>query len=313
MIRVVILGLMVCLLAPRFAQSADEPPTYPLWPDGAPGARGSETGDHNVAGDVPTITVCLAPKEKATGAAIVICPGGGYGGLAIDHEGYEVAEWLNSIGIAGVILKYRLGPKYHHPVELGDAQRAIRTVRARAKEWGLDPHRVGVLGFSAGGHLASTVATHFDGGDPGAEDVIERESSRPDRAILVYPVITFEKEFTHKGSRRNLLGENPSEELIHNLSNETQVTKDTPPTFLAHTNEDRGVPAENSIFFVLAMRKAGVPVEFHLFEKGPHGLGLGSGSKRHRIAPDPAFSAWPGLCATWLKNQGFCEKRGSAP
>ncbi len=313
MIRALLLASMACLMSASFASAEDEPPTYPLWPEGAPGAQGTDTGDHNVAGDVPTITVCLAPKDKATGAAVVICPGGGYGHLAIDHEGYEVAEWLNSLGIAGIILKYRLGPKYHHPIELGDAQRAIRTVRARSKEWGLDPHRVGVLGFSAGGHLASTVTTHYDSGKPDARDPIDRQSCRPDRAILVYPVITLETEYAHAGSRRNLLGENPSSDLVHSLSNETQVTKDTPPVFLAHTNEDRGVPAENSILFVLALRKAGVPVEFHLFEKGPHGLGLGSGSKQHRIAPDPAFTAWPGLCATWLKNQGFCDKAAANP
>jgi acetyl esterase/lipase len=295
------------------ADAADEAPTYPLWPEGAPGAMGSDRGNRNDPGDVPTITVCLAPKGKATGAAIVICPGGGYGHLAIDHEGYEVAEWLNSLGIAGVILKYRLGPKYHHPVELGDVQRAIRTVRAKSEEWGLDPHRVGVLGFSGGGHLASTVTTHFDAGKPDAKDPIDRESCRPDRSILVYPVVSFETEYAHKGSRRNLLGDDPSGELVHGLSNETQVTKETPPVFLAHTNEDKGVPAENSILFALACRKAGVPVELHIFERGRHGLGLGSGSKQHGIAPDPAFQAWPGLCATWLKNQGFCDKGPAKP
>ena len=160
---------------------------------------------------------------------------------------------------------------------LQDAQRAIRTARARAEEWKLDPKRVAILGFSAGGHLASTAATHFDAGRPDADDPIDRQSSRPDRAILLYPVIALATPYAHGGSKRNLLGENPPEDLVESLSNETQVTTETPPTFLAHTNEDTGVPAENSILFVLALRKAGVPVEFHLFEKGPHGLGLGGG------------------------------------
>ncbi len=298
------------------ARAEDEPAgpkTYPLWPEGAPAAQGTNAGNDNNPGDIPTITVYLAPKDKATGASVVICPGGGYGNLAIDHEGRQVAEWLNSIGVAGIILKYRLGPKYHHPVMIEDAQRAIRTVRARAGEWGLDPRRVAILGFSAGGHLASTAATHFDAGKPDADDPIERQSSRPDRAILVYPVIAIATEYGHGGSKRNLLGENPPEELVQSLSNEQQVTKDTPPTFLAHTNEDKGVPAENSILFVLALRKAGVPVEFHLFEKGPHGLGLGGGSARFKIAPDLAFKAWPTLCETWLKNQGFLDKAATTP
>jgi acetyl esterase/lipase len=184
-------------------------------------------------------------------------------------------------------------------------------VRARASEWGLDPKRIAILGFSAGGHLASTAGTHFDAGKPDAEDRIERVSSRPDRMILVYPVIALATSYGHRGSLRNLLGDNPSQELIESLSNERQVTKDTPPTFLAHTNADAGVPAENSLLFVMALRKAGVPVELHLFERGPHGLGLGAGTTKFRIPPDPAFQAWPKLCATWLKNQGFLERPSS--
>jgi acetyl esterase/lipase len=288
---------------------AEEPPTFPLWPAGAPGALGSETGDKNHPGDVPTITVYLAPKDKATGASVVICPGGGYGFLAVDHEGQDVAEWLNSLGVAGIIVKYRLAPRYHHPSPLDDAQRAVRTVRARADEWGLDPHRVAILGFSAGGHLASTAATHFDAGKPDAPDPIDRQSSRPDRAILVYPVVALATDYAHGGSRENLLGKDPDPALLQSLSNETQVTKDTPPTFLAHTNADTAVPAENSILFALALRKAGVPVELHLFEKGQHGLGLGHGWPAGNIAPEPAFEAWPGLCATWLKAQGFLERK----
>lgn len=280
---------------------ADEPQTFPLWPDGAPGAVGTEERD------VPTITVHRPDPAKATGASVVICPGGGYAMLAKEHEGKEVAEWLNSLGVTGVVLTYRLGPRYHHPAMLHDAQRAIRTIRARAEDWKLDPKRVAILGFSAGGHLASTAATHFDAGNPDAPDPIDRQGSRPDRAILVYPVIALGTPYAHGGSRRNLLGDDPSRELVMSLSNETQVTKDTPPTFLAHTNEDTGVPAENSLLFVLALRKAGVPVELHLFEKGRHGLGLGGGSSQHKIKPEPTFAVWPSLCATWLKGQGFLD------
>jgi acetyl esterase/lipase len=278
----------------------------PLWPQGAPGAKGTDPKL-----DVPTLTVWLPEPEAATGAAVVVCPGGGYVGLAVDHEGTQVAQWLNSLGVAAFVLKYRLGPRYHHPAMLDDAARAIRTVRAGGRKWGVDPRRVAILGFSAGGHLASTAATHFDAGKADSEDPIERVSSRPDRAILVYPVIALATPYGHGGSQKNLLGDHPSEDLVKSLSNETQVTPHTPPTFLAHTNEDSGVPAENSLLFVLALRKAKVPVEFHLFEKGRHGLGLGSGSKQFGIAPNPAFQEWPKLCAIWLKGQGFLDRAGS--
>ncbi len=304
-----LLGTLLVLTLAAAAVSAAEPvKTYPLWPEGAPGSSGKETGDDFHPGDVPTITVFPADPAKATGASIVICPGGGYGFLATEHEGKEVAEWLNSLGITGVMLKYRLGPKYHHPTMIEDAHRAIRTVRARAKEWKLDPKRVGIIGFSAGGHLASTAATHFDSGKSDASDPIERESCRPDAAILVYPVVALATPHGHSGSLKNLLGDSPSKELVESLSNERQVTKDTPPTFLAHTNEDSAVPPENSLLFALGMRKAGVPVELHLFEKGQHGLGLGTGSARHKVAPNEAFQAWPRLCAAWLKTRGFLAR-----
>jgi len=286
---------------PTHARAAD-PEVIPLWPHGAPGALGKEPAD------IPTLTIFRPDPAKATGAAVVICPGGGYGFLAVEHEGSEVATWLNSLGIAGVMLKYRLAPKYHHPAMINDANRAIRTVRAKAEEWHLDPHKIAILGFSAGGHLASTAGTHYDLGKPDAEDPIERVSSRPDRMILVYPVIAIATPFGHTGSRDNLLGKNPSKELLASLSNETQVTKDTPPTFLAHTNSDAAVPAENSLLFALELRKNKVPVELHLFEKGQHGLGLGTGWEKGHIAPEPAFQAWPGLCATWLRGQGFFDQ-----
>jgi acetyl esterase/lipase len=193
-------------------------------------------------------------------------------------------------------LKYRLGPAYHHPAELLDAGRAIRTVRARAGEFGIDPDRIGILGFSAGGHLAATAGTHFDAGKPAAADVIERASSRPNLMILIYPVITM-REFTHSGSRNNLLGPAPSSELIALLSNEEQVTKETPPTFLVHTMTDSAVPVENSMMFAAALRKAGVPFEFHLYERGAHGFGLAE--------KDPILSTWPARCADWLRLHGF--------
>jgi acetyl esterase/lipase len=296
------------LLAPRAVMAADAP-TYPLWPGGAPGATGTDPGDDNHPGDIPTITVYLAPKDKATGASIVICPGGGYGFLATEHEGREVAAWLNSLGVAGVMLKYRLAPKYKHPAPLDDARRAIATVRTRSKEWGLDSGRVGVMGFSAGGHLASTVATHFRDAHPAPGEAVNGYSERPDLAILVYPVVSLTAEYSHKGSARNLLGPDATREQLTELSNEMQVTAKTPPTFLAHTLADTGVPAENSVAFAMALRKHKVPFELHVFEKGQHGLGLGTGSKRHNVPPEPAFQAWPALCVTWLKAHGFLDKK----
>ncbi len=288
------------------ATGQDQPTQHPvvaLWPAGTPSAKGSDPQL-----DVPTLTVWLPPPEKATGAAVVICPGGGYGMLAMDHEGKQVAEWLNSLGVSAFVLKYRLGPRYHHPAMLQDAARAIRTVRAAGpQKWNIDPRRIAILGFSAGGHLASTAGTHFDAGKTDAEDPIERVSSRPDRMILLYPVIALATPYGHTGSKRNLLGDHAPDELVHSLSNETQVTSATPPTFLAHTNEDTGVPAENSLLFVMALRAAKVPVEFHLFEKGQHGLGLGRGARQFGIGPNAAFGEWPKLCATWLKGQGFLD------
>jgi acetyl esterase/lipase len=304
-ITLAIVGLFT---APDGSAQGRDPETIPLYSGAAPGAQGNEVGDKNNPGDIPTLAIYLPDPAKATGAAVVVCPGGGYGFLAVDHEGKDVAEWLNSVGVAAFVLKYRLGPKYHHPAPLNDAQRALRLVRARADEWKIDPTRVAVLGFSAGGHLASTAATHFDSGDPAAPDPVERQSCRPDLAILIYPVIALATPQGHKGSLQNLLGENPPIDLIYSLSNETQVTDKTPPTFLAHTNEDEGVPAENAILFAMALRKAKVPVEFHLFEKGKHGLGLGTGWAEGKIEPLPSFQAWPKLCETWMRDRGFLKR-----
>jgi len=270
---------------------AQEPTTVLLWPNGAPGALGND------ASDKPALTVYLPWDKPVSRTGVVVCPGGGYGMLANNHEGRQVANWLNSLGIAAFVLKYRLGPRYHHPIELGDAQRAIRMVRAQAALYGVAPDRIGILGFSAGGHLASTAATHFDAGDSGSSDPIEHAGSRPDFLVLGYPVISFTTAYTHQGSLKNLLGENPDPKLVQNLSNELQVTATTPPTFLFHTNQDQGVPSENSVLFYLALRKAGVPAELHIFEKGPHGVGL--------ALADPALSLWPTLLANWFRERGL--------
>jgi|CZKM01.1.fsa_nt_gi acetyl esterase/lipase len=270
--------------------------SFPLWPDGAPGALGQQDKD------IPTLTPYLPDPAKATGAVIVICPGGGYGGLA-PHEGADYARFLNEYGVAGFVLKYRLGSGgYRHPVMLQDAARAVRLVRDRAGEWKLDPHRIGIMGSSAGGHLASTLVTHFDAGKPDAADLVERQSSRPDLGILCYAVITL-GQFTHQGSKQNLLGKDPSPELVRELSNELQVTKDTPPCFVWHTYEDSGVPVENSLQFAEALRRAGVPFDLHIYQKGPHGLGLGTRDwnpgKRH---------PWTRDCIFWLQAQGFVKQ-----
>ena len=283
---VIVLTLAASVLP---AQRAPEPEL--LWPDGAPGAQGSADIDK------PTLTPYLLAPGRGTGTAVVVCPGGGYSHLAMDHEGDQVARWLNSLGVAAFVLKYRLGPKYHHPVELGDAQRAIRTVRARAEAYRVMPDRVGIMGFSAGGHLASTAATHFDGGNAMAADPIDRASSRPDFAVLCYPVISFTTPYVHRGSLRALLGDTPDPKLVENLSNELQVTAQTPPTFLFHTSDDPVVPVENSLLFYQALRKAGVPAELHVYEHGPHGVGL--------AATDATLGTWPARLADWLRVRGL--------
>lgn len=268
---------------------AQAPKPELLWPGGAPGALGDADADK------PSLTPFLA--KSPNGTAVVVCPGGGYQNLAFEKEGTDIAKWLNSLGISAFVLKYRLGPKYHHPAMIHDAQRAIRTVRSRAAELHVQPDRIGIWGFSAGGHLASTAATHFDSGDPSAADPIERAGSRPDFAILSYPVISMNSEIVHKGSRTNLLGAEPDPKLADDLSNDERVTAQTPPTFLFHTTTDATVPVENSVRFYMALRKAGVPAELHIFQNGPHGVGL---------APtDATLSAWPSLLANWLRERGL--------
>jgi acetyl esterase/lipase len=279
------------------AKAADSHQVELLWPNGAPGAKGTADGDK------PSLTIYLPDTEKATGAAVVIFPGGGYGHLAMDHEGHQIAQWLNSIGVAGFIVKYRhrnSGAGYGHPAPIQDAQRAIRMVRSRAKEWGVDPGRIGIIGFSAGGHLASTAGTHFNTRYSEPVDEIDRSSCRPDFMILMYPVISFTEWYTHKGSMVNLLGKNPDKDLMESFSNEKQVTPETPPTFLVHADDDKVVPAENSVAFYLALRKAGVPAEMHIYEKGGHGFGPGIGKG--------ACSSWMARCADWMKGRGLLKK-----
>jgi len=280
------------LFASLILSRAEMKTAIPLWPDGAPGALGSSSND------IPTLTPYLPDPAKATGAAMVICPGGGYSHLAA-HEGNDYALWLNQHGVTCFVLKYRLGSSgYHHPAMLQDGARAVRLVRAFAADWKIDPKRVGIIGSSAGGHLASTLMAHFNMGNPDAADPVERQSSRPDLGILCYPVITM-GEYAHQGSKTFLLGTNPPPELVKLLSNELQVTTNTPPCFIWQTFEDKAVPVENSLLFAEALRKAGVPFDLHIYQKGRHGLGLDD--KPPFAHPHP----WAGDCLFWLKQQGF--------
>jgi acetyl esterase/lipase len=243
--------------------------------------------------DIPAIEPYLLPGD-APRPVVIVLPGGGYNHRAA-HEGEPIARWLNEIGLSAFVLTYRVAP-YRHPVPLLDVQRAIRTVRCRASEFGVDAQRIGVLGFSAGGHLTSTAGTHFDAGDPTAADPVERVSSRPDALVLCYPVISF-GEYRHQGSCTTLLGENPPQEMIDLLSNEKQVTPQTPPTFLWHTANDGGVPVENSLLFAAALSRHKVPFDLHIFADGPHGVGL--------ALDRPALAAWTQLCAAWFKELGW--------
>jgi acetyl esterase/lipase len=271
-----------------------EPQTFPLWKNGAPGAQGTASDD------TPTLTLYLPSHPSKSDTGVIVAPGGSYTVLAMNHEGRQVANWLNSLGMTAFVLKYRLGPKYRHPIELGDAQRAIRLVRSRAKEFGIRPDRIGIMGFSAGGHLAATVGTHYDPGDRSAADPIDRVSCRPDFLVLAYAVISFVAPYSHSASARNLLGEIPDMKLRQELSNDLHVTKDTPPTFLFSTSTDKVVPAENSVAFYLALHTAGVPAELHIFQKGPHGVGLDSA--------DPVLGIWPTLLANWMRQRGLLAK-----
>ena len=271
---------------------AQESQGIPLWPDGAPGATGTN------AIDIPTLTPFI--PQKPNGTSIVICPGGGYGGLA-PHEGQDYALYLNKVGITGFVLKYRLAPAYHHPSMMQDVNRAIRWVRAKAGDWKLDPSKVGVMGSSAGGHLASTAVTHFDEGNPRSTDSVEWHSSRPDFGVLCYPVISM-GEWTHLGSKRNLIGENPPSDLVWLMSNELQVTPRTSPCFIWHTQEDNAVPVEGALLFALAMQRAKVPLDLHVYQQGRHGIGL--------AAKPPEFTnahPWAKDLVYWLQQHNWAD------
>jgi acetyl esterase/lipase len=269
-------------------------PVVLLWPAGAPGALGDADEDK------PTLTVFLPAGTNATKTGVVVAPGGSYQHLAMEKEGYAFAEWLNARGVAAFVLKYRLGPKYHHPVEMWDAQRAIRLVRAHAAEYGIAADHVGMWGFSAGGHLTATAGTQFDWGKADSVDVVERQGSRPDFLLLAYPVITMMEPYVHHGSLKNLLGDDPDPALVRSLSAETRVTQDTPPTFLFSTTDDKTVPVMNSVMFYEALVKAGVPAEMHIFQQGAHGAGL--------AAANPQLSVWPDLLAKWMRERGYMEQ-----
>lgn len=274
------------------AMSAESQPEL-LWPNGAPDSNGLQGPEvvraciGNIS--VPTMTVYRAPGDKATGAAVVVMPGGGYGVVCVEPEGMPIVRELNERGITAVMLKYRL-PNQHHLIPANDARRAIRTTRAKAADWGIDPKRVGVWGFSAGGHLASTVTTVFDAGKPDSDDPVERMSSRPDFAILFYPVISMKDEITHKGSRGNLMGK---EDLIERYSNELRVTAETPPCFLLHCTDDRTVAVENSLRFYQALVANRIPAACVIFEEGGHGP--------NAFNRNPS---WEGALDGWLKKRG---------
>lgn len=290
--RTLIAAGLVCMFSMTALYGEEGGKTIALWPEAAPGAVGSTDKDK------PELIYYLPAAEKARGEAIVICPGGGYARQAMDHEGHQIARWFSDQGVASFILKYRLPTNgYRHPIPLMDAQRAIRLVRSRAAEWKVRPDRIGILGFSAGGHLASSAGTHFQGAvvlNGQKSDTVDALSCRPDFMVLIYPVISMQDGITHGGSKENLLGPNPPAELVDLMSNEKQITAQTPPTFLIHANDDRGVVPQNSILFYQGLNKAGVEAELHIFPKGGHGFGM---------RPETGRAAeWPKLCLAWLSD-----------
>lgn len=292
---------MIALVLLALAQPP-APQTFPLWDGKAPYAVGDSPADK------PTLTAYRPAKPNGT--AVVVCPGGGYGGLADDHEGKQVAEFLVKHGVTAFVLKYRVATKDRpgplHPAPLTDAQRAIRTARAKAKDYGVDPKKVGIMGFSAGGHLASSAGTHFDAGKINSEDEVERQSCRPDFLVVAYPVISMEDGVTHGGSRQRLLGDKPDPELVKSFSNDKAVTADTPPTFIFHTSADTVVSHENAVRFYTALKNAKVPVEMHIYEKGKHGVGLGSDPKW--TGGEKSVATWPGRLVDWMTSRGLIGK-----
>jgi acetyl esterase/lipase len=278
--------------------------TLKVWPNGAPDSNGITVPEEKFDGvrvrnvSEAEMYVFLPSKEINSGCAVVICPGGGYGMEAMDHEGYDMARWLAGKGIAGIVLKYRL-PNGHPQIPSEDARRALRTVRLHAAEWSIQPDKIGIAGSSAGGHLASTAGTRFDAGNPGSEDPAEKQSCRPDFMLLLYPVITMKEEFTHMGSRNNLLGKGNDLNLIRQYSNEQHVTTETPPVFLVLADNDTGVLPRNSIEFYSALKANKIPAEMHIFDKGGHGFGM----RKNNIPADH----WPELFVDWLKSTGIIK------
>jgi acetyl esterase/lipase len=275
-----------------------------VWPNGAPDSNGINQAEEVFEGkrvrnvSEAEIYVYLPKIGVNTGAALVICPGGGYAIEAMDHEGYDMAEWLSRQGVAGIVLKYRL-PNGHDQIPLEDAQRTIRMVRQKAVEWGINPAKIGIAGSSAGGHLASMAATRFDLGKPDSNDPIEKYSCRPDFMLLLYPVITLDEEFGHIGSRINLIGQGNKWELVEKYSNERQVSAQTPPTFMVLADDDTTVPPRNSIEFYLALKKFKIPAEMHIFRDGGHGFGMNKTNK--------PVDQWPTLFTQWMKAQGITK------
>lgn len=299
--KILLCLVVASILTPVLAQNQ----IVPLWEGDPPNYR--ETGEVTIwdTSDIvrvrnvqkPDIAIFLPSKKNSTGEAVVICPGGGYGILAYDWEGSDIARWLNSEGIAAFVLKYRLpGSKSNivpHKSPLMDAQRAMRMVRSNAEKWNVDPGKIGIMGFSAGGHLASTLSTHFDAGDPSSDDPVEQESCRPDFSVLIYPVISFTGEFSHSGSRKALLGEDADPELVSHYSNELQVTEETPPAILIHSDDDTVVPVENSIVYYKALRANKLTSELHIYPYGGHGFSLAIGQGH--------LSTWPDRVIEWIK------------
>jgi acetyl esterase/lipase len=308
----VFVALLVVATTPAYGATEghrlDNPKPIELWPEGVPGPvvaaapEGIENG-HVVRVSIPTLTVYAPPPGKANGAAAIVCPGGGYMVLALDKEGVELTRWLNDIGVTVFMLKYRIAPQ-QHPAPLRDVLRAVRLVRSRAAEFGVDPHRIGVVGASAGGHVAASAATLFDAPEGKTGAALDAVSARPDFAVLLYPVVTMSAPAVHAGSRQALLGPHPTPAVMEHLSLERQVTRQTPPTFLVHTAEDTSVPAENSILFYRALLAAGVPTELHLYEKGPHGFGIKPG-----LGPT---SDWPKRAEEWMRAHGWLDRSPAA-
>ena len=286
-------------LAVMISSANAQPLKMKVWPDGAPENNGLTAPEEQFDGvrvrnvSEAEMFVYLPEKGINTGVAVLICPGGGYQMLAMDHEGFEMAEWLNKRGVAGIVLKYRM-PNGHHAIPSSDARRAMRMVRMNAEKWGINPSKIGIAGSSAGGHLAATVGTRFDAGNANAPELVERMSSRPDFMLLLYPVITMNEEFTHMGSRNNLIGKESNLNLVEYYSNEKHVTNDTPPAFLVLADDDKAVVPQNSIAFYTALKENDVPAEKHIFHKGGHGFGM----RKNGIAADQ----WPGMFVAWLKS-----------